>query len=408
MLSLFQFYRRRIAGSGPAVAKPRARHVGVRFESLESRYLLSLAPPTIPFIADDYRPTQGSEANTAAWSGGSDDSSTSPSRSVDRSADPESYPAEDQMRPISPAPGSPDITYGNVSPYKPGPDDGDSYSSSPGSSTDGDLIDIGKPLDLQSGPLSSTELPGNQSEAQDVLDVLSALNYVPNKRITKESASPSLTPLGSRDVEELPRPDALGAAKVHETIDDDSIVLQRHPIVETSPDGFVSAAAIDALLELPIKIESVRSTFQAFEVSAGANLLLPIAPASRERPENDFEPSINEVGRTADSNPALCGVLFPSNAGQLNRLEIETSSGEISYLEQPLNSIDESATLDRRLDMITATLITALIGRAVWKLSTESTNEPSPTSATGKSCPAPSRDLNCRHNFGFTILDPRG
>jgi hypothetical protein len=372
--------------------------------------LLSLAPPTIPFIADEYRPPQNSGADSAAWAGDSNDPAASPARPSDRGEQSETYPSEGTTRPISPAPNSPGIPYGNVPSYTPpSDDDDDSYSPSPGSSAAGELIDIGKPFDLQSSPLSSTELPGEKSEARDVLDMLSALNYVPSKQATKEFVSPSLTPQSSNDIERLPRPDALGVGKARKTIDDDSVVLQRHPIVETSPDASLSAAAIDALLEIPTKIESVQSAFQAFEVSAGANVPLPLAPPTRQRSENDFQPPATDVGLTVGDHPALCGALLPSIGGQTASPAAETASdAALSAFEQPLNSIDESAVLDRRLDMITATLITALIGRAVWKLSTESAHAPEPPLAKGKIWPPSSRNPIRRHSFGYTILDPRG
>jgi hypothetical protein len=407
MLAFFQTYWRRIAGRARSVPQQRARYSGVQFESLESRCLMSLAPPTIPFIADDYRPAVTSGADSAAWSGDADDIAGSPARSLGRGAGPESYPSEGVTRSNSPTPSWPTLPSENVPSYPSMPDD-DSYSTLPGSSTDGDQIDIGKPLDLQSGPVSPTELPGEKSESHDVLDMLSTLNYVPNKPAGKEPILPSLAPAGLGDVKKPARPDVLGAAKAGATTDDEGIVLQRHPIAETSSDGSLSAAAIDALLEIPAKIESIHSAFQAFEVSAGTTEPLP-TPAGHERSGNEFHSPSLDVNQTGGDGAWLPGAVTSQFAGQTGSPAAELTSGAASSAsEQLLGAIDELSILDARLDMITATLVAALIGRAVWKLSTEASDARELTPATDKTCPPPSREPIRRRVFGYTILDQRG
>jgi hypothetical protein len=412
MFALFQSYWRRIAGRVRTAPQLRARHVGICFESLESRCLLSLAPPTIPLIADGFRPALNSGADSAAWSGDSSDSMANSARSLDRGAGAETYPSENLARPISPAPTLPALPYENVPSSTP-PDD-DSYSSSPDSSSPdnplaGGLIDIGKSSEFQSSPLNSAELAGPKSETHDVLDMLSTLNYVPSKQATKESVSPSLTPLSSTETEPLSSPDALGAAKARATTDDDNIVLQRYPLAESSPETTFSAAAIDALLEIPAKIESVQSAFQAFEVSAEANVPLPVVPASLERPANDFHPPATDIGLTVGGNSALPSTVLSPIAGPSISSAVEsTLDAATAAIERPLGAIDDLTIFDRRLDVITATLITALLGRAVWKLSTESADERELTPATSKIGPTPSREPIRRCIFGCTILEPRG
>jgi len=415
MLAFAQSYWRSLAGSLCCLAKARARHVGATFEPLESRCLLSIAPPTIPIIAADYRPAASSD-DTGLWSGYSD---AAPSRELPspKIAEEEgvaagragagSYPSDGSLRPILPVPSMPDLPYDGGPAYEP-PADSDSYSSLPGGPTPDDLIDITKSSEFQSTPLSVPEPPGQKSEASDVLDMLAALNYVPGRPQAKESASPGLSSPAASNAGKPRLSDALGATKNKDASIEDSVVLQRRPILAASAEEALSAAAIDALLEMPIKVDSTQSRFQAFEVSAGGDAPLPVLSTDGNRTTLEFQLPALDAAETGSDNSALFNGFMPPVVGQAAAVPAETIIDQsVSASAQQSEAVIGLEILDRRLDMITATLVATLIARAVLKLSTEGACAQENGSAKDQDRPILRREPMTRLNFESSVLDPR-
>src|SRR5581483_2484836 len=184
-MTIFDYFRvlRRLAAAprAPAARHSRANTLPIRFECLESRCLLSLAPPVATFIdADDLQVSKSSDTALVSR--------------VSSNADGEAYiPIAGQLNsPTSPA-YSLRPTWPDSANYWPGLPTGGQYSGRPlpgtqasppmsgdlpGSPPLGGLIEIG-PKQSQFTPMAAPEPSFSSKEAHDVLDMLSTLKYVP-------------------------------------------------------------------------------------------------------------------------------------------------------------------------------------------------------------------------------------
>jgi len=155
----------------------------------------------------------------------------------------------------------------------------------------------------------------------------------------------------------------------------------------------MSVAAIDALLEIPARVDGVQGRFQAFEISVTTETPLPVVPLPvGARINVPFESANEKTAPVTDPNPhaawipsefagAVAPFTLPSldfkstdvlaaavpaaedslSLGELTNEAIDAAFGELSS-----DATDNALTSGSLLDLATATLLAVLIGRALW------------------------------------------
>jgi hypothetical protein len=163
------------------------------------------------------------------------------------------------------------------------------------------------------------------------------------------------------------------------------VTLLRQPIVAHSTVDAISVAAIDALLEVPAKVESVQGRFQAFEISVsneapppvapptarGAQINLPFRPADAQAPLS-ADPNLhsawaptNSAGTVAIPN-LLIAWISPIPTGATPTADDRLSEEAAPLGDLPINAVDEVFSSGPRFDLATAAILAALVGRALW------------------------------------------
>jgi hypothetical protein len=163
------------------------------------------------------------------------------------------------------------------------------------------------------------------------------------------------------------------------------VTLLRQPIVAHSTIDAISIAAIDALLEVPTKVESVQGKFQAFEISVSNEAPPLVAPptASGAQSNLPFRPGDAQSSPVADPN--LHSIWTPANlpgAAAMPNLFVawiapistpamptadDSSAEESAPLgDLPPEAVDNVFSSGPRLDLATAAVLAALVGRALW------------------------------------------
>jgi hypothetical protein len=169
------------------------------------------------------------------------------------------------------------------------------------------------------------------------------------------------------------------------------VSLVRQPVAQASTVDKLSIAALDALLEIPAKVDGMQGRFQAFEISvtsesprpaaplpAGTQASGPFDPANQSPPVTDT--SLHGAWAPSDSAgaipqfglpPELSSAAFLTAAaplaqealpwGELPQEAIDAALGELSS-----EASDHSFSSSLQLDLATAALLAALIGRALW------------------------------------------
>jgi hypothetical protein len=171
------------------------------------------------------------------------------------------------------------------------------------------------------------------------------------------------------------------------------VAILRQPVGQLSTVHKPSIAAIDELLETPAKVEGLQGRFQAFEVSVTRETPMPAATLPRGAQNNVlFESS------TAKALPAIdLGFHFPSDRLDLAestaitfRSPVEAPAAglvttpipiqdslltpgvlSVEAIDAVIGDLSSEAMHDAlssnfRLELATAALLAALIGRAVW------------------------------------------
>jgi hypothetical protein len=171
------------------------------------------------------------------------------------------------------------------------------------------------------------------------------------------------------------------------------VALVRQPVAQVSAVDKISAAAIDALLEMPTKVDGMQGRFQAFEISvtteAPPYVATPAAGAQNRFPaESDpaVTPPASELtshGAGSLADPA--GEVPPLNlsaadwiAGDLLTAAAVRPEDVAPFTEREQAAIDSvlgelsteptgNSFASPRLDMAAATLLAVIIGRALWQ-----------------------------------------
>ncbi len=447
LFTFLQFNPRSIATRARHSLRSRSRALGAQFELLESRCLLSVAPPTAgpiisvnPQYSDYYVPALVSR-DVAATGG----NTLAPTTGLKMPSLPSanSYPLAPmlglQFQPLGAQEGigSPAITNGMIdiggltangtqafpmvpsasgaadhesravqdmlSTLKyvpmsgsaesqiqpPAPSSADASSPPSFSSTSPSVSTSALPA--MSSPLSSSD--GAPSTADDQPSAPGSLLSSP------ATASPATTPAAAPSSTSGAAPNATslegaGREAPQRFAEGGMVSIVRQPVAQASTVDRISMAAIDALLEVPAKVEGAHGRFQAFEISVTREMPLPVAPVPAGiqtkvplDPANHQTPPVmdsNVHGAWIPSGPAGANLQislpsddFSSSAflpasnllandqlplGVLPHEAIDAAFGELSS-EAAGHAISSSA----QLDLATATLLAALIGRALWQ-----------------------------------------
>jgi hypothetical protein len=175
------------------------------------------------------------------------------------------------------------------------------------------------------------------------------------------------------------------------------VSLLRQPVAQASTVDKLSIAAIDALLAIPAKVEGVQGRFQAFEISVTTETPLPAAPLPAGAQVNSpVTPAHDKTPRITDPNLHGASIPFDSAGAspQFTLPSIKLSSTTCLTAATPpaddllpvggqaleatdaaLGELSSEATdnafgSNLQLDLATATLLAALIGRALWSART--------------------------------------
>lgn len=306
MISLLQFFRRWPRRVAPLAPRKRTRTptIGARFESLESRCLLSLTPASDFWISPDpLRPEQIADIPSGIVAGivGTDSD-------VEKGWLPDSRewvslpPANDN----SPPPPDP---LGDWSPP------GDSWTPEAPIETPPDWSDQGGPVDLGSwtNPDKGTETKSND-DSKEVLSVLAALSYVPSPR-SDAAGGPVVASLETTS----PAPASSAATE------GGAIAIDRGQLVE--PEA-THDAGHEAWLEAPVQVESMRSRFQAFEISTAQQLSAAAASPSAECDDSPSSSSHTPVQSLPSLDDIIWGTLPtdvspPANPPATDDAEVE-------------------------------------------------------------------------------------
>jgi hypothetical protein len=175
------------------------------------------------------------------------------------------------------------------------------------------------------------------------------------------------------------------------------VSLVRQPVAQASTVDKISVAAIDALLEIPAKVDGMQGRFQAFEISVITETSLPGAPPPARAQINLPAESTNAITPPA-THSNLHGAWVPSDStGPIPPLnfssEVYSSASfasanflsaaaplaedalpfaELSHaaFDAVLGELSSEETdnpfSSPRLDVATATLLAVVIGRALW------------------------------------------
>jgi len=187
--------------------------------------------------------------------------------------------------------------------------------------------------------------------------------------------------------------DSIGRQPAQHATEGGMVSLLRQPVAQASTIDKISIAAIDALLEIPAKVDGVQGRFQAFEISVTSETSLPVAPLPTGAQINSpFEPANDKTPPVTDPN--LHGAWIPSDsAGAIPQFTLPSVAfsstafptaaaplagdslpfGELShdaidaaFSELSSEATDNAFSSSQRLDLAAATLLAALIGRALW------------------------------------------
>lgn len=171
------------------------------------------------------------------------------------------------------------------------------------------------------------------------------------------------------------------------------VALLRQPVAQASTVDKISLAALDALLEIPAKVDGVQGRFQAFEISVTSETPLPAAPLPAGAQIHSSGESANEK-TPPFADPNWHGAWVPAGSAgaipQFTPPSLELSSAaflaataqvaeeSLPFGEPPQEAIDatfgalSSAATDHafsssslQVELATATLLAALIGRAL-------------------------------------------
>jgi hypothetical protein len=170
------------------------------------------------------------------------------------------------------------------------------------------------------------------------------------------------------------------------------VSIVRQPVAQVSADDKISVAAIDALLEIPAKVDGMQGRFQAFEISVTTEKPLLVAPPPAGAQIHLPVESTNAITLPA-TDPNLHGAWIPPDSAgaspplSLPSLDFPSApfftadpplpDDPLPFAELPHAAIAavfgelSSAATDNpfsspRLDVATATLLAVVIGRALW------------------------------------------
>jgi len=365
--------------------KSSRRVLGAHFECLEPRCLMSVAPPAPLDVApDNAQYTSFYIAPLVPRVGGQYPSAPQPGQQY-------------QLQPVEDAPSGIVIVRG--------------------------MTDIA-PLSLNSAQGNSQALSGifNNQEARAVQEMLSSLKYAPAAPPAEIAQRPTFTPSaptsapsspGSSHVSPTVTPslgsapsassnsapssasaNALNRQGAQRDTEGGMVSLVRQPIAQASAFDKISVAAIDALLEIPAKVDGRQGRFQAFEISVTTEKSLPATPPPAGAPIHLPVESTNRITLPA-TDPNLHGAWVPSDsAGAIPHFTLPsadfsttsflTAAASVAeqpspFAELPTAAVDavfgelssdetENAFSIPRLDVATATLLAVVIGRALWPL----------------------------------------
>jgi hypothetical protein len=392
------FRRNQQTGAKPAIFLRRSqrRVLGAHFESLEPRCLMSVAPPA-PIVVEP--------ANL--------------------------HYVGFYIAPLVPRGGGQ---------FQIAPQPGHQFQFQPFEEAPSGIVIIRDMTDI--GPLSSNNSPGitngvfeqysNNQESRAVQEMLSSLQYTPASPSADTSQQPTLTPAAPASEPPSPRTspslpgyssssaalalsvrsgaspsssdtptstntDGLGLQDTQPDSEGGMVSLVRQPVAQTSTFDKISVAAIDALLEIPAKVDGVQGRFQAFEISVTTEAPRPITrPPARSHLHVPAAPPSAVTSPATDLNfhgawvpPDSAAAIPPPNLSSDDFSIAAIASAAFFKVAAPLSqsaspfsdwphaatdtifgalSADniENAFSTRRLDIATATLLAIVIGRALW------------------------------------------
>lgn len=240
--------------------------------------------------------------------------------------------------------------------------------------------DIAAPASTNLTPPASTGLtaPPSTSVTAPAFTTPSSPTSTGNTAPTSTSSDTSASSDASTTSNTSARPSPNSA-------DGGMVTLLRQPIVAHSTFDAISIAAIDALLETPAKVDSVQGRFQAFEISVSNEASPPIAPppASGAQINLPFRPADLQTPTAADPNfhsawtpahlpgaaimPNLFVAWVPPISTPAMSTEENLSAEESAPLgDLPPEAVDKVFSSSPRLDLATAAILAALVGRALW------------------------------------------
>jgi hypothetical protein len=179
------------------------------------------------------------------------------------------------------------------------------------------------------------------------------------------------------------------------------VSLVRQPVAQTSADDKISVAAIDALLEIPAKVDGMQGRFQAFEISVTIETPLVVAPPPAGAQVHSPVESTNAITPAATdqnlhgarvpadsggsipphnlSSEEFCGAAFSTAADTVpeDTLPDPVPDHKLPFAELPHAAIDalfgelsskatDNCFSNLWLDMAVATLLAFVISRALW------------------------------------------
>jgi hypothetical protein len=251
---------------------------------------------------------------------------------------------------------------------------------------------LSTPSSAPSPPSSSPAFPSSEPSAPT--GAPSAYSSPPSLPSSPSPSTPSGAPSpASSYAPTSTSPDSIGRQPAQHDNEGGMVSLVRQPVAQASTVDKISIAALDALLEIPAKVDGMQGRFQAFEISVTSETPLPVAPLPVGAQINlPFDPANQKTPPVTDPN--LHGAWVPSGSagaipqfslpstdfsntaflsaaaplaeealplGELPHEAIDAALGELST-----DATDDSFSSSPQLDLATATLLAALIGRAIW------------------------------------------